>query len=517
MVVVNSVHSTIMSGALDAFVSYLQETALLTAIQSQLSWDQETNLPRGAIETRCKQQAYLAARIHERRTSDDYVKLLAGCVDLETGACLDPTWRPEQQCIVKESYRDWQKQRRVPTAFMERYRALTAKATHVWSTARQEKNYGLFEPYLADIVEANKQLAQYTHPHCLPYDALLDAYEPQLTTDKVTALFTSLKDAIVPLLAVVRRAQQTTPDKPLKGPFDSDAQWQLSIEILKRMGFCFQRGRQDRSAHPFTIASHPTDVRLTTRLTEASFFESLSSSVHEGGHGLYEQGLAVAFAGTPMGEAVSLGIHESQSRYWENHVCKSLPFWQGQFDRLCQAFPQLQKTTPERLYAAVNAVTPSAIRVEADELSYSLHVIIRFECEQALLTGEVSTQTLPEYWTMLYQRYLGITPKNDAEGVLQDIHWAGGDFGYFPTYVIGSVYAAVFDATLREMFPDFDQRIGSGEWGFLTAWFAKQVHCHGRLYAPEELMKRCTGKGLDTAIFITYLKQKYSTLYPDVT
>ena len=501
-----------LSAGLQPLIKQLEDIKLVSSIESLLHWDQETHMPDSAIDHRALQQSFCAKYVHQQCVSDEFKQCLATFVDLDSGNLLVNNLCFEEQRLVQEVHKDWQQWVALPTEFVAQFAQLTSKATHVWQQARQESNYKLFQPYLDQIIEFNRQKAGYIAGDKPVYDVLLNEYEPGLTQQATQRLFDELKQACLPLLEAVKTTSLDF--KSLKGPFAEQAQWDYTLELLTLMGFDFTKGKQDKSTHPFTIDIHPNDVRVTTRIKSTDLFEAITSTVHEGGHALYEQGFLSQYYATPLAESVSLGIHESQSRFWENHVCKTLAFWTGQWDKLIQKFPAaFSAVTPNDVYKQLNQVNPGPIRVEADELTYIFHVMIRFECEQALFNQTISTDQLPEFWNSLYQKYLGITPKNDTCGVLQDIHWAGGSFGYFPTYVIGSVCAAQLHATIKTEFPSFDEMVFKGEWLDIKQWLGQEIHQQGRCYMPDDLIKKVTGKPITTAFFIDYLYDKYQSLY----
>ncbi len=497
---------------LSQLVALCKDIAVASSVQSLLAWDQETYMPAKAIGIRTQQQGFLAAYVHHRWTSNDYKECLGSLIDLDTGELKQATLSYQEKRLVEELYRDWKKRDVLPVAFVEKQAKLVSQATHVWQEAVKKREYGMFEPYLSQLIDCSKQGAEYIDADQDSYNVCLDNYEPNVTRDQLDTLLEGLVESCSELLRDIR--EKSLSYNKATGPFCIDKQWEYSLAVLKKMGFDFEKGRQDKSMHPFTINCHPSDVRVTTRLRENSLFEALTSTVHEGGHGLYEQGLPETYFGTPLAEAVSLGIHESQSRFWENHVCKSKAFWEGQFAELQGFFPDaLKSVTADDLYKQVNKVEPGLIRVEADELTYVFHIYIRYTCEKALFDGEITTKELPEYWNQLYQCYLGVEPKHDAEGVLQDIHWSGGHFGYFPTYVLGSIYAAQLFHGYEKENGNADEAIKKGDWVPFKTWLAKQVYAHGRVYNPNELMERVTGEAMSSGYLLGYFRSKYELLY----
>ena len=503
-----------MAKLFDDLINYCQSMATVSSIQSVLSWDQETYMPSDAIQFRSKQCSWLAKTAHDYWLSDRFRTMLGACIDLSTQEILLDSLTFEQSRLVQELYKDWRKKTQLPTDFVGQYSALVAESTHVWQQAKEQNDYNLFEPYLAKLIDLSRQKAAFIDSDRLTYDVLLDEFEPGMTVKRVEQLFADLKERGLPLL---KRVQDLTLCyKPIQGPFNTQHQWLYTLDLLKNMGFDFKQGRQDRSSHPFTIDIHPSDVRVTTRLDKYLFFSGITSTVHEGGHGLYEQGLQKEFFGTPLAQAVSLGIHESQSRLWENHICKSLPFWQGQLAKIQSYFPtQFTDVSAHDLWKQVNKVEPGFIRVEADEISYLCHIMIRFECECKLFDGSLSTKDLPDFWNESYQAYLGISPSSDSEGVLQDIHWSSALFGYFPTYVIGSICAAQLYAHLESSLPHINTLIESGNWLPIKDWLSTHIYKKGRLYESNDLIKSITGQDISSQFLLDYLDQKVDALYED--
>jgi carboxypeptidase Taq len=347
-----------------------------------------------------------------------------------------------------------------------------------------------------------------------PYDALLDEYEPGATTSQLSALFDELRRETVNLLARIDRSSRVLSRSPVERHFDVPRQLSFTELILRQMGFDFSAGRQDRSTHPFTTSFGPTDVRLTTRADDHDLAVALYASIHEGGHGLYEQGIPLELARTSLADGASLGVHESQSRLWENFIGRSEPFWRYALSDLRHAFPgQLDDVTPAAMVAAVSQVKRSLIRVEADEVTYNLHIILRFDVERRLIGGDVDVADLPSLWNDLMRDFLGVTPTDNRQGVLQDTHWAAGLVGYFPTYSLGNVYGAQLWATLRRAYPDLDERLAAGDFGVVLRWMREHIHVRGRMDLPIPLIERATGEAPNPRYLVQYLGEKYGRLY----
>lgn len=495
----------------------LLEIHHLNAAASLMSWDQETYMPQGGGQARAEQLATLHGLAHDRLVSPDIERLLEQWINPDTGQVIDSPddqWDEPSRAFLREVWRDFSRAKKLPSEFVKRLGRESSLAQQVWTEARKKSDFRLFLPNLRTIVSLKKEEAQYLGYRESPYDALLDIYEPGTTVSSLKPLFSSLKSRLVPLLQQVLNAPTQIDDSFLFRSYDATRQLEFGRLILTAMGYDFNRGRLDLSAHPFTTSFHPTDVRVTTRVYENELPVCLFSCIHEGGHGLYDQGLDPERYGTPLGEPLSLGIHESQSRLWENCVGRSLPFWRCFYPMLQQTFPdQLGAVALEAFYAAINRVKPSFIRVEADELTYNLHIMLRFEIEHDLIEGRIRIEELPELWNDKMQDYLGITPPSDAEGVLQDVHWSFGAIGYFPTYTLGNLYAAQFYHQATQEIGNLDAEIEAGRLTVLTRWLNQKIHRWGRTFTTEHLIQRITGRSLSAEPFLNYVEKKYGELY----
>jgi carboxypeptidase Taq len=503
--------------SLDPLKTTLRQIHHLRDAAAVLSWDQETYMPPGGGPIRAEQLATLQTLAHDQFVSPEIESLLASFVDLSTGtlhhehtSALDEP----SQALLRETWRDFSRAKKLPSAFVNELERECSLALQVWAEARKTNDFQLFLPNLQRIVKLKRQEAEYLGYQDSPYNALLDIYEPGSTVAQLRPLFATLRTELIRLLDHIRESPVQPKSQLLTQSYDKTQQMDFGRLVLKHMGYDFQRGRLDLSAHPFTTSFHPTDVRVTTRVFETDLPSCLFSCIHEGGHGLYDQGLPAKHYGTPLAEAVSLGIHESQSRLWENCVGRSPAFWRYFYPKLQEIFPaQLGEVPAEEFYLAINRVTPSFIRVEADELTYNLHIMVRFEIELDVIEGRMQVEDLPEAWNAKIQEYLGVVPPSDAEGVLQDVHWSFGAFGYFPTYTLGNLYAAMLFRQARKDLPDLDQAIGQGNLLPLKGWLNDRVHRWGRQYTAAELIRRVTGQDLTPEPFIQDLEQKFGTLY----
>lgn len=488
----------------------LLDIAHLSTAGAVLSWDQEVLMPPQGADARAEAAARLAAVVHE--------KMLA----LNEGGLLSKLARRAARgelagraaVIARETWRSYERQAKLPRAFVAEHAAVTAKGQHMWATARANDDFAAFAPWLARIVALKREEARLVGYHESPYDALLDTYEPGMTAAELTPLFDELKDFLIPLVRAIQGSSVRPEPRRIRGRYPLAAQAAFNRMVAGEMGFDFDAGRLDESTHPFTTAFHPTDVRITTRYRERDILYAIGSTIHEAGHALYEQGLPAAAFGTPLAETVSMGVHESQSRLWENMVGKSDAFWRHFYPRLQKTFPDPLRRVPRGVFVGImNAVKPSLIRTEADEVTYNLHIIVRFEIERGLIDGALAVRDLPAIWREKMRAYLGIRVPNDREGVLQDVHWSAGYFGYFPTYALGNLYAAQLFAAMERGVPRLAARLAAGDFAAPRAWLNHHVHRHGKTYEAAALIKRATGEAPTSRYFTDYLSRKYGALY----
>ncbi len=471
-----------------------------------LQWDQETYMPPKGAAFRAQQVATLSEISHELFTRDTFKNLLQdlmACGDLEDA----------QQKNVALSWYDYTQQQKLSGEFVRQLSEATSKSFQAWVSAKNANNFSLFENDLAGLLELKKQEAALLGYEGHPYNALLNQYERGCTVVLLDRVFTDLQLPLKALLNKITAATQVNDDF-LRRSFAKDKQWQFGIDIMKQIGFDFEAGRQDIAEHPFTTNFSSQDVRLTTRIDENDFSNMTWSCIHECGHGLYEQGLPADAYGLPLGEYTSLSIHESQSRLWENNVGRSLDCWQYFYPRAQRYFPEaLQDISLQQFYNGINKVQPSFIRTEADELTYHFHVLIRYELEKKLLEGSLQVKDIPAYWNEQYSKLLGVTVPDDKNGCLQDVHWSHGSFGYFPTYSLGSFYAAQFFAEAQKNIPDLAHGITNGQYKPLLDWLRMSIHAHGRRFTSEELCHSICGQPLNIDHFISYATNKYKAIY----
>lgn len=484
----------------------MQKIADVKYASAVLQWDQETYLPPKGNDTRGRQIATLSEMAHELFTDEKLGDLLME-LNGKDGLGI------EEKRNVQLSLEDYTRNKKLTSSFVRALSEAVNKAYHAWAKARNENSFTAFQEPLHELIQLKKQEAQLLGFSKHPYDALMNDYDKGLTVAEVDGVFGDLKPQLRELLDTIEN-KQPVDSSFLHQHYDKDDQWKFGMEILKRMGFDFEAGRQDISLHPFTTNFSSSDVRVTTRIDEQDFGNMTWSCIHEGGHALYEQGLPAAQYGLPLGEYCSLSIHESQSRLWENCIGRGLPFWQHNFKFLNALFPeQLINVTTGSFYKAINSVAPSLIRTEADELTYHFHVMIRYEIEKMLIEGSILTKDIPAYWNEHYEKYLGVTVPDDKRGCLQDIHWSHGSFGYFATYSLGSMYAAQLYAAIKQENPSIEQEIASGNNSTVQAWLKKNIYQHGRFYSSADLCKKATGETLQSKYFIRYATEKYNHIY----
>ncbi len=474
-----------------------------------LEWDQETYMPGGSTDSRANQIGTLTAIAHEKASSEKLGDLLQ---QAETELAGSVPNRYDAQLVVV-GLRDYTRASTLPAEFVARFAKTIALAKDAWKAARANSHFATFSPHLETIVELNRQKAEYVGFEDHPYDALLDEFEHGLTTADVTEMFGELRRELVPMVESISSAPRLS-DAIVRRHYPHNAQWDFGMQVLRDIGFDFAHGRQDVSTHPFTTSFSVTDVRITTRIDEHFFNPAFFGTLHEAGHGMYEQGVDRTLDRTPLADGTSLGIHESQSRMWENLIGRSAAFWKYYFPVAQKYFPEaLADVDATEFYSAVNIVEPSLVRVEADEVTYNLHILIRFELEKMLFDGALKTEDIPEAWATKTESYLGLTPGSDAEGCLQDIHWSLGAFGYFPTYTLGNLMSAQLFEAMRRDLGDLDEYQARGDFAPMLGWLRKNVHIFGRTATADEIMKSATGNGLSAKPWLNYISNKFGQLY----
>jgi len=485
----------------------LATVADLDSAASVLRWDQQTHMPRGGVAGRAEQLATLDRLSHEMLSAGETARLLEAAGEPEAGT--------DAAAIVRLARREHGRAAKLPSRLVAEISRATTLAEPAWEQARTASDYGMLAPHLEKILGLQREAAEHLGYEDHPYDALLDRYEPGARKIRLEGMFDELKRGTADMVQMISAHAGEDREAPLHGPFDERKQEEFGKAVASAFGYDWDRGRQDRAVHPFCINfGGPGDVRITTRFDPGWLSPSLFATMHETGHALYEQGINPSYSRTPISGGVSLGVHESQSRLWENVVGRSRPFWTCFYPRLQKTFPDaLGSTELDAFYRAVNAARPSEIRVEADELTYNLHVALRFELEVALIEGSLSVADLPEAWNAKMEEHLGVTPRDDARGVLQDVHWAMGVFGYFPTYTIGTVLSVqLYDAAAKAR-PEIPDEMERGEFGALLGWLRENIHRHGQKYEPDDLIERATGRPPEAGPYLRYLRDKFGDLY----
>ena len=496
-----------MSEKLEQLKERLGEIADIGYAASVLSWDQQVNMPPAGNDARGQQLATLSKIAQEKFITDEVGRLIEDLTQELNGADTDDA------ALVRVAARNYEKARRVPPSFIAEQAIVTSKAFEAWMEARVKADFSIFQPHLEKVVELVHKYISFFPPADHPYDTLLDDYERGMKTADVQAIFDGLRPKQVELIKAITAARQVKDDFLFK-KYNEKKLNDFGVDVITKFGYDWNRGRQDKAPHPFETTFSVNDVRITTRYEADNPLAMLFSSMHEAGHAMYEQGINPDYERTPLAGGTSLAVHESQSRMWENLVGRSLPFWEHFYPALKKTFAsQLDGVSLKSFYKAINKVEPSLIRVNADEATYNLHIMLRLELEIGMVEGKIAVKDLPEIWNSKMQEYLGITPPNDAKGVLQDIHWSGGAIGYFSTYALGNLVSAQLWEQINKEIPDLDDQIRKGNFAELLAWLRKNIHQHGQKYEPQQLVETVTGSKITPEPYIRYLTKKYSEIY----
>ncbi len=498
------------NSTISELVAWVQRAHRLGTIGELLGWDEQVNLPAGAAEQRAAQHAVLAESLHAAASAPRIGELLAGLEQRDDGL------NDDERAIVAQARRDYNRATKLPTEFVREKAIQGSRGYHAWAHAKAQDDFAGYAPVLQKNLEFAQREAAYLGYGGAPYDYMLDKHDPGLTAAAVDRLFGELKRDLLPLMRAIVASPAATRAREVAGRlrgFPVDAQLRFLREVTERLGFDYTRGRIDVSLHPFCSGTG-SDVRMTTRFKEDHPLNSLFGAMHETGHGLYEQGLPVAQLGTALGIHAGMAMHESQSRLWENQVGRSRAFWRSFEPRWRELFPvQSAGVTSDELHLAVNAVQPTLIRVDADEVTYNLHIVLRFELEKKLFAGELAVRDLPAAWRVASREMLGLEPANDREGVLQDVHWSDGSFGYFPSYCLGNMIAAQLWARVRQLRPGIEEDFSRRDFSWLLAWLRENVHAPARRFSALELVRRVTGEELSPRHLVEYLRERYGGLY----
>jgi carboxypeptidase Taq len=488
------------------FLDYVKKMMAYHEAISLMYWDLRTGAPKQGVEQRSEVIGMMSEEAFKMSTSDE----MATYIEKLSGEDLNEVTRK----TLEECKKDYERNKKIPAQEYKEYVILQSKAESVWEDAKANSDFEMFLPYLEKLVETNKRFIQYWGYEGNKYNTLLDMYEPGITVEVLDKVFGELRNQIVPLVKKISESTNKPVTEFLFETFNKDKQKEFSLEVLKQMGYNFQAGRLDETVHPFATGLNPGDVRVTTNYDEKDFRTAVFGTIHEGGHALYEQNISVDLIGTPLCSGTSMGIHESQSLFYENFVGRHFSFWKNNYELLKSfANGQFDNVSIEDFYCGINESKPSLIRIEADELTYPLHVIVRYEIEKGLFNDEIEVKDLSKIWNDKYEEYLGIRPESDAKGVLQDVHWAGGSFGYFPSYALGYMYAAQFKNKMLEELPNFNQLLEEGNLLPIKEWFTKHVHQYGKMKKPLEILQDVTGEGLNAQYLVDYLYDKYSKVY----
>lgn len=498
-----------MQEKFDRLMALLGEASDLGAASGVLAWDQETYMPEGGAEARARQMATIEKLAHEKFTGDEVGKLLDELADWAG----DQPYESNAASVVRVATRNYRRMTRVPSSLVEKYARARGQSFNAWVKARRESDYEAFRPHLEEMVRLTSEMADAIGYQECRYDALLDAFEPGMLTRDIESLFAELKAGLVPLARDIISRSASVDDSFLYREYPDLQQWEFTMEVLRSLGFDLKRGRQDRAEHPFTTSFSPGDVRVTTRIKPGDFTSGLFATIHEAGHGMYDQGIPSELEGGPLADGASAGVHESQSLMWENLVGRSRGFWENLYPRLAGRFPeQTRGISIDQFFRAINKAKPSLIRVDADEVTYNLHIFIRFELEQLMFSGRADFRRLPEFWSERMREYLGIVPSDDAHGILQDVHWSEGLFGYFPSYTIGHLLAVQFFTQAQKEHPQIGADISAGQFSTLLKWLNERIHQYGSKLTPKELVEKVTGGRLEVGPYLRYIEGKYRSI-----
>lgn len=492
------------------FLTYIKKMQAYEEAINVMYWDMRTGAPKKGIEQRSEVIGMLSTEAFQMLVSEQMNEYLTTLAKEENYKQLDAVTKKAVDLLKKE----YHKNKVIPPNEYQEYVILCSKAEAVWEEAKEKSDFHLFAPYLKKLVEYNKKLITYWGYEGNKYNALLNEYEPGVTVAVLDEVFEQVRESIVPLVKQITESSNQPHTDFLYDMFPKLKQQRLSEFLIKELGYDFDAGRLDETVHPFEITLNRGDVRVTTKYDEGDFRTAIFGTIHECGHAIYEQNISEKLEGTFLCSGTSMGIHESQSLFYENFIGRNKSFWKRYYDKLKEVSPeQFDGISLQDFYAAINEAKPSLIRIEADELTYTLHVMVRYEIEKALFNDEITVEELPRIWNEKYEEYFGIVPPNDAKGVLQDVHWAGGSFGYFPSYALGYMYAAQFKHAMLKDLPDFDECIETGQFAKIKEWLTAHIHQYGKTKQPLEILRDVTGEGLNAKYLINYLDEKYRRIY----
>ncbi|MBN1215878.1 MAG: carboxypeptidase M32 [Candidatus Lokiarchaeota archaeon] len=483
------------------------ELKKINYLNNLLQWDQQVYMPDGAINDKSNLIKLVSKIYHKKLTSDKTKELIKESEKIENLNLID-------SAILREAKREYEKAIKIPIDLVKNIARTSILGYNAWKNSRKKNKFTIFKPFLEKMINLQKEYGDRLNIGKTRYDSLLDEYEPGMSSELISKLFTILKSKIRDILKKIINSGEEIDQKILEQKYDPNKQWEFSINMIKSLGFDFNIGRQDKSDHPFTVSLSPHDVRITTRVMENYFPTCLFSTIHECGHALYDMGFMKAIQNTNLAGGASLSIHESQSRLWENMVGKSEEFWHFWYPKLQKIFPKnLNHYSQENFYRSINSVKPSYIRVEADEITYSLHIILRFEIEMLIFKDQINISELPELWNNKTEELLNLRPPNDSYGILQDVHWSGGAFGYFPTYCLGNLYASQIFNHILQKDSEIPKKISNGDFISLLNHLREDIHQYGKIYYPKDLIFQITSRELNPEYFIKYLEKKFFHIY----
>ncbi|QGQ46635.1 carboxypeptidase M32 [Metabacillus sediminilitoris] len=492
------------------FLEYIKKMQAYEEAINVMYWDMRTGAPKKGIDQRSEVIGMLSTEAFQMLISDKMNDYLTTLSQNDVYQGLNPVTRKAVELLKKE----YRKNKVIPVNEYQEYVVLCSKAESVWEEAKAKSDYTLFAPYLKKLVDYNKKLITYWGYEGNKYNTLLNEYEPGVTVDILDKVFSKIREKIVPLVKEISESKQKPTTDFLYDHFPKENQKKLSEYFIKELGYDFDAGKLDESVHPFEITLNRGDVRVTTKYDENDFRTAIFGTIHECGHAIYEQNISEELEGTFLCSGASMGIHESQSLFYENFIGRNEGFWRRYYKKLQEySSKQFDEISLEKFYQAINESKPTLIRIEADELTYALHVMVRYEIEKSLFNDEITVDELPRIWNEKYQEYLGITPPNDAKGILQDVHWAGGSFGYFPSYALGYIYAAQIKHAMLKDFPHYDELLETGQFEKIKNWLTTNIHQYGKTMQPLEILTAVTGEGLNAQYLIDYLDEKYREIY----
>lgn len=497
-----------MSKLLEAFKSYLHEMNQYEHVVTLLYWDMKTNAPKLGQEAHIEALTHFSTKSFAMSTADELGEMLDGLAEASEFAALDATW----QFIVRRMKRDFDRNKRIPTAVYETFVRAQAESGNAWEEAKNASDFSVFAPHLKKMVELTKEIAGYTDPGVETYDALLNQYEEGMDSATIDRLFGELKQELIPLVQQILAKPQPD-DTAFHAYADPDAQKKVQWMLLDYIGFRQDAGAVGETEHPFTLNFSSKDVRVTNHYYETEPLSAMFSAIHEGGHGIFEQNVNPEYDNTVAGSCCYMGIHESQSRFYENILGRNKNFWLPIYDKLGELLPQFREISLDDFYREINHVRNSFIRTEADEVTYCFHIILRYEMEKAIFRDGVSVEELPALWNQKMQEYLQITPKNDAEGILQDMHWSDGSFGYFPSYLLGSIYDGMYLDTMEAELGSVDRLLAEGRIAEITKWLNEKIHWYGSTRTPKEVIEAVCGQKVSAEPLVRYFKKKYQEVY----